>query len=101
MSSEANKVFECPNCGDQCMRESVDVGVGIMYGPWGCMCGWSEDPRYNSLDGPSDEQQRHPDAHVSSTGMIYPRGYFDRLSDTINNRFGTNVDVAQEILGSE
>lgn len=42
----------CPHCGDTCDRESVDVGIGIMYGPWGCSnCGWSEDPDYDCRDG--------------------------------------------------
>jgi hypothetical protein len=26
----------CPACGDGTWRESVDVGVGIIYGPFGC-----------------------------------------------------------------
>lgn len=39
-SSEA-----CPKCGGQTDQESVDVGVGVIYGPLGCIeCGWSEDP---------------------------------------------------------
>lgn len=42
----------CPHCGDTCDRESVDVGIGMMYGPWGCSnCGWSEDPDYDCRDG--------------------------------------------------
>jgi len=33
----------CPNCGGGCCRDEVDVGVGIIYGPWGCWsCRWSE-----------------------------------------------------------
>lgn len=42
----------CPNCGSECWRDSADVGVGVIYGPWGCSCGWSEDERYNLLAGP-------------------------------------------------
>jgi hypothetical protein len=41
----------CPSCGAACWRESCDVGVGVIFGPWGCECGWSEDPRYNQLTG--------------------------------------------------
>lgn len=26
----------CPHCGAACDRESVDVGVGVIRGPWGC-----------------------------------------------------------------
>ena len=41
----------CENCGEEAWRESCDVGVGVIYGPYGCPCGWSEDDRYNLLDG--------------------------------------------------
>jgi hypothetical protein len=35
--------MKCPECGEDCDRDSVDIGVGIQYGPWGCYaCGWSE-----------------------------------------------------------
>lgn len=38
----------CPNCGADCWREDADVGVGIIYGPWGCPdCGWSESELYS------------------------------------------------------
>jgi hypothetical protein len=40
----------CPKCGDDCWRESVDVGVGVIYGPYGCSCGWSEHEEYDSSD---------------------------------------------------
>ena len=44
--------MECPNCKGECYRGEVDVGVGIIFGPWGCPCGWSEEDAYNLLDGP-------------------------------------------------
>lgn len=35
--------MNCPQCGQECDRDSVDVGVGVIHGPWGCYgCGWSE-----------------------------------------------------------
>jgi hypothetical protein len=44
----------CPKCGTECMRDYVDIGVGILYGPWGCPgCGWSEDPEYDHSEGQS------------------------------------------------
>lgn len=52
METEANDHCLCPNCGMECWRDSADVGVGIVYGPWGCMCGWSEWDEYNLLSGP-------------------------------------------------
>lgn len=50
--------MNCPNCGAECARDEADIGVGVIYGPWGCYaCGWSEAPEYDSrngakLDGP-------------------------------------------------
>lgn len=42
----------CPHCATPCDRESVDIGVGVLHGPWGCSnCGWSEFPEYDSRDG--------------------------------------------------
>jgi len=44
--------FDCPHCGSPCDREQVDVGVGVIHGPWGCGdCGWSENPEYDSREG--------------------------------------------------
>jgi len=42
----------CPHCGEECWRESVHNGVGLMHGPWGCPdCGWSEYPEYDCREG--------------------------------------------------
>ncbi len=44
--------MDCPKCGATCDRESADVGVGVIYGPWGCPdCQWSEDPKYDLSSG--------------------------------------------------
>lgn len=33
----------CPDCGSECDREEVDIGVGTQCGPWQCNnCGWKE-----------------------------------------------------------
>jgi hypothetical protein len=38
----------CPKCGGEIWRDAVDVGVGIIYGPYGCNeCGWSESEEYD------------------------------------------------------
>lgn len=45
-------VRNCPHCAESCDRESCDIGVGRIYGPWGCSnCGWSEYPEYDSRAG--------------------------------------------------
>lgn len=42
----------CPRCGERDLdRDSVDVGVGIIYGPYGCPCGWSESEEYDAVFG--------------------------------------------------
>lgn len=49
--------MNCERCGAPCDRDEVDVGVGVIYGPWGCYdCGWSEDPRYDlqNIEQPAD-----------------------------------------------
>lgn len=43
-------IMKCPNCGcDDLSRDEVDVGIGIICGPYGCECGWSESDAYNQL----------------------------------------------------
>lgn len=49
----------CPKCGGETYQDSVDVGVGVIFGPRGCIeCGWSEDSEYDLSDGrdPVDER---------------------------------------------
>lgn len=43
----------CPRCGEsELYRDSVDVGVGIIHGPYGCPnCGWSENEEYDLQKG--------------------------------------------------
>ena len=48
MSEQQDNYIKCPNCGESCDRDSVDVGVGVIHGPFGCAnCGWSEDSKYD------------------------------------------------------
>lgn len=46
--------MKCPKCkSTEVWRDSVDVGVGIMHGPYGCAeCGWSENEQYDQSKGP-------------------------------------------------
>lgn len=43
----------CPKCGGQCGRDEVHNGVAMLYGPWGCACGWSEWEEYDLSAGQS------------------------------------------------
>lgn len=65
--------FNCPRCGEECWRDDVDVGIGVLYGPWGCSCcGWSEDRYYDRSEGPSQAQREHPDHYVDAQGNMTP-----------------------------
>ena len=66
--------MKCPNCGDNCARDEVDVGVGVQYGPWGCFsCGWSEHPSYDDSEDESIEQKRQSDRIIDPLGGSTPR----------------------------
>jgi hypothetical protein len=59
----------CPKCGGYCYRESVDIGVGVIHGPYGCInCGWSEDSYYDSSDGTCQAELENPKYHYDSRG---------------------------------
>ena len=64
------ETYACEKCGEDCCRDEVDVGVGVIHGPWGCpCCGWSEDSRYDSSSGPSPKQlELGPNWYVDSRG---------------------------------
>lgn len=61
----------CPNCGEQCGRDAADVGVGIIYGPYGCMCGWSEWETYDQLCGDGGWQK--DGGYTDTTGGYWPK----------------------------
>lgn len=64
--------MNCPKCGDNCMRDEVDIGVGTIYGPFGCQCGWSESEEYDRSNGESP-------ANIAEAG-----------SDRVTDQFGVS-----------
>ena len=75
----------CPKCERDCWRESVDVGIGIQYGPWGCECGWSESDEYSLLD----ENKTGIDAKGGFTdqwGVHYPPGNIRAIMERAGRR---------------
>ena len=61
--TELARTMDCPRCGRPACRDGqgaedgadiveVDNGVGIIVGPFGCPCGWSEDEEYDVTAGP-------------------------------------------------
>ena len=78
----------CPNCGnDRLDQESVDVGVGIIYGPLYCPCGWSESPYYDSTKGESEFSKDHPDHVCLCSGEAVPKEKVEKAAA----RFGFKV----------
>lgn len=61
----------CPKCGEETWRESADVGVGVIYGPYGCDCGWSEWSHYDYSEGESTAQKENPGFFVNSRGALF------------------------------
>lgn len=54
MSYHDRSARPCPKCGGETWQDSADIGVGVIYGPRGCInCAWSEDEEYDLSDGRS------------------------------------------------
>jgi hypothetical protein len=91
--------MNCPKCGEECWRDSVDVGVGYQYGPWGCPgCGWSESKQYDHSEGKTaPAQTENPEWYVDQWGRMTRKSAMkERVS-----RFGLNPDIIDEVFGPE
>lgn len=90
--------MKCPKCGNEdCWRDSADVGVGIIFGPWGCPdCGWSEDSEYDLSEG----QNRFDDkgGMIDQFGSYYPPGNLIALATKKAYEHGKE---SQETKGQE
>lgn len=87
----------CPRCSEECDRYDVDVGVGVIYGPWGCACGWSEAPEYDRSSGSSEAERANPGFHVDSMGGM------QRVTAIADGcaRFGIDPAVVLEAFGED
>lgn len=76
----------CPKCSETLYREEVDVGVGIITGPYGCSaCGYSEAPEYDRTSGTNDATQGGAaDRWCDQWGVSHSR---ERLRERLD-RFG-------------
>lgn len=55
----------CPRCGLPCVREEVDIGVGIQCGPWRCdECGWHEPTGDELLIDTNDDATFEPVSRI-------------------------------------
>ena len=85
--------MNCPKCECECFRDSVDVEVGVIYGPYGCPeCGWSESPEYDRSEGLSPAQKKYPKYYVDQWGGMTPiQGIIDKCSN-----FGIPKETVEE-----
>ena len=101
---EANELtMTCPICGDNCMRDEVDIGVGTIYGPFGCPCGWSESAEYDRSNGesPANIAEVDSDRVTDQFGVSYSKTRMaeegkEALEDLLNaiiTRFQSQEDL--------
>jgi hypothetical protein len=65
--------MNCPKCGTECHRDEVDVGVGVIHGPYGCPgCAWSEADEYDLSDGKSPLDEKG--GAIDQYGGYHPPG---------------------------
>ena len=63
----------CPKCGGDTHQDCVDIGVGRIYGPRGCIeCGWSEDFDYDIIDGKNPVYEKS--GAIDKFGGYHPPG---------------------------
>lgn len=79
----------CPKCGGETYQDAVDIGVGTLYGPLGCVeCGWSEDSDYDlsGMLSPLDENG----GAIDQFGGYHPpgstRALANRMAEKENNK---------------
>lgn len=78
--------MNCPKCSEECHRDSVNIGVGVISGPWGCPgCGWSEYPEYDLSEGrnPVDDKG----GAIDQWGGYHPPGSSMALAHRIAQKF--------------
>ena len=87
MGSPLERNEHCPMCRGELCQDSVDVGVGVMYGPRGCTCcGWSEDPNYDMRS----EANRAPDnegGYKDQYGGYHPAGSVTAMAYKLADAF--------------
>lgn len=85
--------MNCPHCKESCDRDSVDIGVGVIDGPWGCSnCGWSEYEEYDSREGVRrDGENRVFDQYGSSHHVDRLGGAAVLVELNVNDRGATKA----------
>ncbi len=71
---EVREDHSCPRCGGQTDADEVDIGVGVMRGPRGCIdCGWSEDKSLDMAD-PANAGPDERGGYRDQFGGYHPAG---------------------------
>ncbi len=91
MTRGTHETRDCSHCGSLCDRDEVDVGVGVVHGPWGCAnCGWSENPEYDCReDIRHDGDDRVLDQYGASHHVDRPGGLAVLVGANVQDRGAT------------
>lgn len=96
---------ECPKCQERCMRESVDVGVGVMYGPWGCPgCGWSSDSDYDHSNGSAPADAIRSGWYSDQFGSLHSKARLAEDIKAAGERFGldfSDSEILRDLEGED
>ena len=86
----------CPYCGDVLYRESADVGVGVIYGPYGCpTCAYSEYEQYDNRDGKSPKNLENPEWYTDQFGGAIRKSAMKEKMEF----FGLNPEIIDDVFG--
>lgn len=75
----------CPKCGGETHQDSVHNGLGLIYGPRGCIvCGWSEDSEYDLSGGKDPSYDRG--GLIDQFGGYHPPGSPSALAHAFSKK---------------
>lgn len=76
----------CPKCGGETHQDSVDIGVGIMHGPRGCIeCGRSESEEYDQTI-PENRVADERGGYKDQFGGYHPPGSITAMAHRMAER---------------
>lgn len=94
--SYAYSCARCPHCDGETHQDHVDVGVGVIHGPRGCIeCGWSEDAEYDQRN-PENRKSSETGGYKDQFGGYHPAGSTRALA----LRLADSLSQAAESLAS-
>lgn len=95
--------MNCAKCNEPCDQESVDIGVGIIYGPWGCSwCGWSSDSDYDRSSGSAPADDLRPGWYSDQFGSLHSKARLAEDIKAAGERFGldfSDLTIIRDLEG--